>query len=136
MVLWFCGCMVLWFRVFMVVWFYGFMVFWFYGFVVPWFHSFMAFMVLWFIFYGFKKYQIYISCFQKEIGPISEIFKMLFKESSGFSVPDVQECLCKMLLEGGPPHVAAVAACSPGAGAAPRSSTRSEGWGGVPPQQH
>ena len=30
---------------------------------------------------------------------------------------NVQECFCKMLFEGAPPHVAAAVACSPGGGA-------------------
>ena len=57
----------------MVLLFYGFMVSWFCGFIVLLFYGFMA---LWF--YGFKD----APCFQEDIDPISNIFKILFDEWS------------------------------------------------------
>ena len=51
----------------------GFMALWLDGFIVVWFHDFMVlwFCILWL--YGFKKYQMSISCFQEDIDHISMV---------------------------------------------------------------
>ena len=105
MFLWFYSVMVLWFYSFIAsyVWCYGFMVsgfmaswlmvLWLYGFMLDGFIvlslcRFHGLKVLWFYscivqwFYISRSYQMFISCFQDDIDPISKIFEIWLRGSS------------------------------------------------------
>ena len=70
------------------------MIYWFLGFKESWFIGFLVFGSKVSKFPGFEKqkifvpsYKISITCFLRDLDLISNIFKIIFDESAGFSAP-------------------------------------------------